>query len=470
MATKTVQDSSLTLVADAIRAKGGTSAQLEFPDEFVSAIQNIPTGGGSVVEPKDVNFYDYDGTLTNSYTAAEFAALSAMPANPSHDGLTAQGWNWSFADAQEYVANYGRLIVGQMYVTTSGDTEIDIKLYIGRNKPYLGICPNGTMDIDWGDGSAHSTLTGTSTTELKQVQHIYPDTGEMFTIKLHMDSGEFGFGSFDVEGEEPTSYGSVLIATANKDDYKGKTAYQHSVKAVRLGNKVNNIRPESFGYSLECITMPNNITSIAENGFWGCPLSSITIPNGVVRIEDYTFDGCALKVASLPRSITYIGISAFGGGESGGNNNNNLQLVTLPDRVTTVEYNALNDAERIIVPSSITTILHGLTGDSTIEIIMSDGVTTIDADALSYCYALTKVVIPSSVTSIGNHALFSLEALTVLRFESATPPTMDDGALGLDDEYGAPPSDCIIYVPTGSLSAYQAAIPHLASQMVEYSA
>ena len=41
MAIKTVQDASLTAVANAIRAKGGTSAQLTFPDGFVSAIGDI---------------------------------------------------------------------------------------------------------------------------------------------------------------------------------------------------------------------------------------------------------------------------------------------------------------------------------------------------------------------------------------------------------------------------------------------
>lgn len=39
-------DASLTSVADAIRAKGGSSASLEFPDGFVSAIEAISTGSG----------------------------------------------------------------------------------------------------------------------------------------------------------------------------------------------------------------------------------------------------------------------------------------------------------------------------------------------------------------------------------------------------------------------------------------
>lgn len=39
-------DADLTSVANAIRTKGGTSAQLSFPADFVSAIAAIPSGGG----------------------------------------------------------------------------------------------------------------------------------------------------------------------------------------------------------------------------------------------------------------------------------------------------------------------------------------------------------------------------------------------------------------------------------------
>lgn len=49
MADYKVTDTQLVAIADAIRTKGGTSAQLEFPAGFVSAINNIPTGGGGGV-------------------------------------------------------------------------------------------------------------------------------------------------------------------------------------------------------------------------------------------------------------------------------------------------------------------------------------------------------------------------------------------------------------------------------------
>lgn len=47
MAYRKVNDTSIASVADAIRAKGGTSDALIFPDGFVSAISAIQTGGGS---------------------------------------------------------------------------------------------------------------------------------------------------------------------------------------------------------------------------------------------------------------------------------------------------------------------------------------------------------------------------------------------------------------------------------------
>ena len=46
MATRSVQESSLTSLADAIRAKGGTSDTLAFPGGFVSAVEAIDAGGG----------------------------------------------------------------------------------------------------------------------------------------------------------------------------------------------------------------------------------------------------------------------------------------------------------------------------------------------------------------------------------------------------------------------------------------
>jgi hypothetical protein len=46
MAERIVQEESLVAVADAIRAKGGTTDALSFPTGFVNAISTIQAGGG----------------------------------------------------------------------------------------------------------------------------------------------------------------------------------------------------------------------------------------------------------------------------------------------------------------------------------------------------------------------------------------------------------------------------------------
>ena len=65
----------LISVANAIRTKGNTAAPLAFPNGFVSAIENIPTGGGGA-EVLPLNVYD-NGT----YTAPEGKAYSPVVVN-----------------------------------------------------------------------------------------------------------------------------------------------------------------------------------------------------------------------------------------------------------------------------------------------------------------------------------------------------------------------------------------------------
>ena len=99
-------------------------------DGYSPVSVNVSGGGGSGVSPKQINFYDYDGTCLHSFTATEWANETALPSNPSHTGLTAQGWNWTKAQIDAQLASMPEqdINVGQMYITESGDTEIDIEL------------------------------------------------------------------------------------------------------------------------------------------------------------------------------------------------------------------------------------------------------------------------------------------------------------------------------------------------------
>lgn len=63
----------------------------------------------------DVVFVDFNGEIVTAYSEAEFLLLDAMPANPSHAGMTAAGWNWTLADAQSFVTANHKLLIIQMY-------------------------------------------------------------------------------------------------------------------------------------------------------------------------------------------------------------------------------------------------------------------------------------------------------------------------------------------------------------------
>lgn len=66
--------------------------------------------------------------------------------------------------------------------------------------------------------------------------------------------------------------------------------------------------------NLTAVTIPNSVTTIGDNSFYGCnSLSSITIPNSVTQIGGRAFNSCkSLLDITVPSGVTYIGKAAFG--------------------------------------------------------------------------------------------------------------------------------------------------------------
>ena len=416
-------NNDLTVVANAIRAKGETSASLAFPNGFVSAIEDIQTGGGGGGSATDdVVFYDYDGSVAASYSSSDFANLTAMPANPSHTGLIAQGWNWSLANAKAYVAKYGKLNIGQMYITDDGKTRVYIHLEQGRTSPMLGVRPNGTVDVDWGDGTAHDTLTGTSTLIDKWTPtHNYVTPGD-YVIKLTV-TGSMGFYDSGTSNQY-----SGLLRYSSSDDTRNR-AYHNAIKKIEIGNGVTNIVDYAFAYcfSLSSITIPNSVTSIGNSAFRNCySLSSIAIPDSATTIWSSAFINCySISSIAIPNSVTSsIKSSTF-------YNCYSLPSVAIPDGVTSIDNSAFNNCQSLS------------------SVVIPDGVTSIGTTTFGYCYSLSSVVIPDSVTSIGGYAFRNCSSVKEYHFLQTTPPTLSSSA------FTDIPADCIIYVPTASLNTYK---------------
>ena len=289
-------------IASAITAKGGTVGANDGLEDFAADIASIPSGGGGSATRKDVNFYDYDGTIVNSYTATEFANLSAMPDNPSHEGLTAQGWNWTLSDAKTYIATNGKLNIGQMYNTSDGKTRLYVNFLDEYKSPtlHLYLEANSEVDVDWGDGSPHSTLTSTSA-DIQTETHSYLSSGD-YIIVLTVISG-----GIEIRGD---NNGFVLLNGTTSTPKN----YVNCLFKIEVGNNVSNIGNYAFRecYSLKTITLSNSIRTIADRGFQACKVTSITIPSSVTSIGNNAFSDCSsLTSITIPNSVISINGNTF---------------------------------------------------------------------------------------------------------------------------------------------------------------
>lgn len=346
------------------------------------------SGGGTVeAVEKDVNFIDdYDGIIVYSYTAAEFANLSAMPANPTHAGMTSQGWNWTLADAKTYVASYGKLWIGQQYITTSGDTEIDIYLEKGRTSPYLGLAVNGSVSVDWGDDTTPTTITGTGLSTQIRTLHNYPDTSAPYTIKISVVSGSFAL------------YGSSIypVLSRNESALSRNRVYANSIQSIRIGNNVSfSTYACNYCSCMKSITLPSTMSLTVTALFSDCyNLKSMTIPTGTTGIGSSSFASCyGLSYISIPKNISAIANSMF------------LTCYAL---------------KNITIPSTVTSI---------------------GTSSFNGC-CLSNFTIPSEITSIGASAFVNGYSLGEMHFTPAVPPTVSNS-----NTFNNLPTDCVIYVP-----------------------
>lgn len=117
-------DTDLTSIANAIRAKGGTSAQLTFPNEFVTAINAISGGGGSTLVTKTI-------TENGTYTATDDDAdgYSEVTVNVPTSGSSA----WTKVAETSYQVSTTSTSATRVATWATGHSEIwtsDKILYI----------------------------------------------------------------------------------------------------------------------------------------------------------------------------------------------------------------------------------------------------------------------------------------------------------------------------------------------------
>jgi hypothetical protein len=245
--------------------------------------------------------------------------------------MTSQGWNWSLLDAKAYVAKYGKLNIGQMYIPTDGKSHwicyvpLDAPVERWNTEIQIGVT-GGSVNWQIDDG-ATSTASG-------NISVTFPSVG-WHDVKISAPSG--------------VTYYPYCSSSSKTNEQLGKI--QKTIQ-IFLGDKVTSLGNYSlrYYYSLTSITIPDSVTSISSSALSNCySLTSITIPDSVTSISNSALNNCySLTSITISDSVTSIGSSAFSYCYS-------LTSISIPDSVASIGSNAFNNCfslKNIIMESS----------------------------------------------------------------------------------------------------------------------
>ena len=169
----------------------------------------------------------------------------------------------------------------------------------------------------------------------------------------------------------------------NKDKSEIVSFRNQKIESYIIPNSVTSIGDDAFFgcRSLSNIVIPDSVTSIGDGAFFGCSsLSNIVIPDSVISVGDWTFFGCrSLSSIVIPDGVSSIGVCTFSYCRS-------LSSIVIPDSVSSIGICAFMDCcflSNIVLPNNVTSIGNG---------------------AFMNCSSLSNIAIPGSVFSIGHCA------------------------------------------------------------------
>ncbi len=250
------------------------------------------------------------------------------------------------------------------------------------------------------------------------------------------------------------------VAIPNKVTFLGQQVFAacSDLISIQIGRSVTNIG--SFAFLLcTCLTnvdLGSHVTIIGNSAFEMCPdLTSIAIPESVTNIGYEAFENCtSLKAINVNlRNTIYASLNGvvftkdfntlvdFPDGLSGG--------YTIPSRVKNIgsgafEYGALSN---VVFPESITTIGTNAFFDCTnlLRVTIPGSVTNIALLAFGDCLSLQSATILNGVSYVGESMFYSCMNLTNVTLPNSIM-TIDDGAFYICSRLSN------ISIPNGTLS------------------
>ena len=320
--------------------------------------------------------------------------------------------------------NYGSIFVFDNSITT-------LRSQFARNSSYSQIIlPSSLTEL--GGSSLAGCPNLTSITIPASVTSI---GSQAFRSSYNLKSVTFENGSQMTTIGESAFYDSGLesITIPNSITSIGEEAFRDTnLTSITIPSSVTSIDRMAFYHynsKLESVIFENGsqLTTIGEMAFSGNKITSITIPSSVTSIGQWAFTGNKITNLTIPNSVTSIGSGAFRGttnlyyyGSAGTSTEKWGAKYRNPyfdgdfiytDSTKTVLQGYTGSSTSVIIPSSVTTIgesafsdLSSPTGSPITSVTIPSSVTSIGKSAFEECRNLTSITIPSSVTSIGEIA------------------------------------------------------------------
>ena len=212
-----------------------------------------------------------------------------------------------------------------------------------------------------------------------------------------------------------TTFAVLAGALADSVVYDGVTYTIRNVGTASIAVEVgtDSMAP-AIAASVEEVTIPESFTlggntytvfSVGGYAFYNCSrLKSVSLPESVTSIGKYAFYGSGLKEIEIPSGVTELPSRAFQLCSS-------LEKVTLPDSVVRLRDGVFRDCvalrEITLGPgyySSNNDYVQISRCTSLTNAVFRDGATSISKDMFAGDTKLVRVVIPASVTWIGENA------------------------------------------------------------------
>lgn len=356
-----------------IEVIGGNSVDV-FPDSGYTGLGKVSiTAKNGNILTKDVNFYDYDGTLLYSYSKDEFLNYGTMPTLPTREGLICQEWNYTYDEVVDCCNRCGECIVGATYITDDGKTRMYVRinsLNKYQNRVNFTIYKNRNNDaglvVNWGDGTEETFTKNTYFSP----SHSYTETGD-YIISL--------------EAKDKNGYQLYFLNDNRNEVYKLELgAYVHGVVA-------------HYGNFRE-INLPKGYTPIAFNDFASNLIQSIVIPNGCTTVATDSFIYNPLRFISLPMSVTELG-------DINSTRTCMISTLIIPNSSTNLNIKLLPECKKVITSANFAGYSDGISYHLE-ELILTDDVTYIEGIS---SYVLRKLILSNNLQSIGSVNYDTLE-------------------------------------------------------------